>query len=168
MKTLFIIIFFIIFFVIVSKYQDVVKLKPIKSVSDASHQIIISTPPPTISPDVVASEINDATKSFRLANNLSDLGENLLACDFAEKRLGQMYKGFSHDLFYDQTDSILATTDGLKLIGENLYSGPVVDSNYIFNLWIKSKTHRNNLEKEYTHDCVRCDANFCVHIFLKF
>ena len=162
------IIFLIISFVLILKFYNSIQLETDKNIAGILKPVVISSPPPTISPNVVALKINDATKSFRLTNGLSDLKENLLACDFAEKRLGQMHTSFSHDLFYKQTDNILATTDGLQLIGENLYSGPVVDSNYIFNLWIKSPAHRDNLQKEYTHDCVRCDTEFCVHIFLKF
>lgn len=119
-----------------------------------------------VSPEEIAEKINTDTMVFRAENNLSNLEDSSVACEFATTRLSQMHEEFSHRLFHVQSSDFMFKNK-LMSIGENLYEGPVFDDKHIFNMWLDSPTHRDNLEKKYTNDCVLCDNSFCVHVFIQ-
>lgn len=130
--------------------------------SDAS-----PTPKPGPSPIIVniETQLDAETRKWRVKNKLKNLENNVSMCDLAEIRLNQMHEEFSHRLFYEEASLIQKKNVHLGIIGENLYSGPVYDKDYIFGLWLNSPKHKDNIAGNYDVDCVKCDYGFCVHTF---
>lgn len=85
-------------------------------------------------------------------------------CEFASYRLDQIQQEFKH---FDKNDSrsFLSSTK-YQMIGENLSQG-FERPESVLRAWLDSKTHKENLDRDFTHSCIRCNNNKCVQIFAK-
>lgn len=80
-------------------------------------------------------------------------------CSIASTRLEEVKANWSHQGF--EADRFCT---GDCYIGENLVKNfsyePVA-----FNSWLTSASHRENLDANYTHSCLKCSDSTCVQIF---
>lgn len=85
-------------------------------------------------------------------------------CYLASERAIQIQNDFSHDGFKDFYTNYRTSLSEFPKVAENLSEG-WGKPNDILNAWLESPTHREILEKDYTHTCMRCLNNKCVQIF---
>lgn len=78
-------------------------------------------------------------------------------CTIANSRLNEIDGDWSHEGFYKyaREDSVISEN-----LSQNFFA--MEDA---FQAWLDSPTHRENLEKDYTHSCLTCDGNRCVQVF---
>jgi len=91
-------------------------------------------------------------------------------CKFADIRLPQLHKEFSHRPFDNgMSDQIFAATkfnkSGENLVTFGFYNTDPIEKNQL-NEWLRSPKHKENLDDPmFTHSCLRCDQSYCVQIF---
>ena len=97
-------------------------------------------------------------QGWRSENNLDQYIYDQSLCDVANARLGEIKSDWSHKGFAKYIHNV-----DFRYLGENLAKG-FDDSYQMFEAWLKSPTHRNNLIK-YTHSCLVCSDGYCVQMF---
>lgn len=108
--------------------------------------------------------IFDLVNEERSTLKLKKLRFDPSLCEYAESRVQQIQRGFSHDGF-KQTSPKYLKEMRLNYLGENLSSYYVTESDTVI-AWMGSTGHKENiLNRAYTDTCVRCDGLFCVQIF---
>ena len=108
--------------------------------------------------------IFDLVNEERSTLKLKKLRFDPSLCEYAESRVQQIQRGFSHDGF-KRTSAEYLKEMRLSYISENLSSYYVTESDTV-NAWMGSTGHREAIaERIYTDTCVRCDGLFCVQIF---
>lgn len=91
--------------------------------------------------------------------------KNANLCEYADIRAKQIKTDWSHEGVKDFYPLIYS--HGFHNAGENL-GRDIVREDYLLNSWLNSPTHRANLEKNYTHSCIRCEDNYCVQLFASY
>lgn len=99
---------------------------------------------------LVTSRVQAETIQYRIDNNLSELKYSIELTDFAYSRQQELCMGdWSHNGFYNRY-SILSNS--FTEIGENLGRGYGGVDTVVFNAWLNSPTHYNNVIKPtWTH-----------------
>jgi len=87
-------------------------------------------------------------------------------CEFANKRVKEIQSDFSHSGYRKMAETEIYKDGRYSKTGENLSEGVVYELE-LLNKWLTSPSHRDNLEDDFTHSCVRCENNYCVQIFGK-
>ena len=82
-------------------------------------------------------------------------------CEQASIRANQIKSDWSHNGF-DEVPFF-----DFKTVGENL-AAESNSNNDILTLWLTSPTHKENLDENFTHSCIRCEDNYCVQLFGKY
>lgn len=108
-------------------------------------------------------------QDYKTTNGLQPYIQDQKLCEYAETRLKELPKQFSHDGFRASIRAF-RTTNNYATAGENLarFSYASREPNELdqLNSWLKSPTHKENLDNPtYTLSCLRCNQNYCVHIF---
>lgn len=80
-------------------------------------------------------------------------------CKVSEERLEEVKTNWSHEGFYDHIEE-----PGFYYVGENL-SRYFYEPEEVLKAWLKSPTHRANLEKKFDYSCLVCKDSYCVHTF---
>lgn len=108
----------------------------------------------------------DAEFLFKTVNNwrresgYAELQMSESLCNVARVRIKEIKVDFSHTRF---SESIFP--EEFVFFGENL--SEQLSQEDVFGMWLNSPTHRENLERDFTHSCVRCEESYCVQIFAK-
>lgn len=112
--------------------------------------------------------VNDWRKNQGKAEYVID--ENL--CSLADIRVSEIKTNWSHEGFKERgssgSDELYST--GFINVGENLAQSTDgwSDENSLFYNWLNSPSHKENLDKDYSHSCVKCEDNYCVQLFGKY
>lgn len=119
---------------------------------------------PTYIPYPVHQKIDDRVlfdliQNWRKANLLSTYTEDPALCNFALIRSYEIKQEFSHDGFNRNTNLF-----GYKTLAENLAQGFNSEEMYLIG-WLNSPGHRQTLELNFTHSCLRCNDGYCAHEF---
>lgn len=117
---------------------------------------VASPKTPDISADILFTLVN----AWRSENGYLEYKISPTACTFAQTRVKEIQTDFSHDGLYVHAKELPSGS----YISENLSEG----FNYAYetmDAWVKSPTHLDNLKKDYTHSCIKCEKGYCVHIF---
>lgn len=90
-------------------------------------------------------------------------------CEIAESRLPDIKTNFNHDGMSAKAQ-ILYQNSNFNGMGENLarfdYTDTEPNESLQLKMWLNSPKHRENLDNPFfTHSCLRCDQNYCVHLF---
>lgn len=125
---------------------------------DVTTKVVPSTPSPTAIPQQFGKAITALVNEYRVQNNLSVLTESVPTCSIASGRLIEIKSDYSHTGFYK-----FGSTYDMPLsenIARNFFTPEsVVDG------WLKSPTHKENLDKPWTHMCIATDGVYVVQIF---
>lgn len=113
-----------------------------------------SAPAPTLSPDKLLSEV----QAWRENTGKKQYQPSEFLCSIADKRIVQIQTEFSHRIFLE-TKYCLGC-----YLAENLASGLYPEEKTLSG-WLASPTHLDNLEKNYTHTCIRTEKNYAVQTF---
>ena len=108
-------------------------------------------------------KVFDDVQAWRIENDLPIYIIDEELCPTVLKRLDEIKIDWSHNGFYSKTK---AFDYRYEIMGENL-SRLFIDPHNVLPAWLNSKTHRDNLERNYTHTCIKCTDDRCVHWFGK-
>ncbi len=97
-------------------------------------------------------------QGWRSENNLKQYVYDPSLCVVANARLSEIKTDWSHNGFAKYINAV-----NFNYLGENLAKG-FDDSYKMFEAWLKSPTHRNNLIN-YTYSCLVRSDNYCVQEF---
>lgn len=105
------------------------------------------------------------TEILTLINSHRDsLGLNILQTEPTVKSVAHRHtidmiseNLLSHNGFFERSDYLKYRT-GATRVGENLAYG-YTSANSVFNAWLKSQAHRENLEGNYTHFDISVEIN---------
>jgi hypothetical protein len=121
--------------------------------------VLLQTEP--ISEDSLWREI----QMWRVSTGKEPYLNHSFLCSLAEKRAYEITVLFSHKGFRD-ADAFSLAENPFNYLGENLLKGPSSSNKIAFEAWLRSSTHRYNLENpDYTHSCLKCVDEYCAHIF---
>lgn len=113
-------------------------------------------------PDQYQLEI--MSSEYRIEKGLRALSHDPKLCTYAEERLPEIQKDWSHDGFWKDGKSY-GLYNGYKIIGENL-AKDIIQAPDVLYAWKLSPSHNKNLLKtSYTSTCVRCFESYCVQLF---
>ncbi len=118
--------------------------------------------PPAIPEDQKLTSENlwrDVNK-WRIDNGYPAYIESASACKIADVRVKEIQSDFSHDGF-------IPTINKLGIVGaygENIVSRRLL-SDLALRAWLQSPSHREALESNYTHSCIRTEGSHAVQIF---
>lgn len=109
--------------------------------------------------------------NYRKENNLPEIKINQKLCEFANIRAKEISTDFSHRDFLSKGRPIysLYCPDCVQM-GENL-TRSFLDNQSLFNSWLNSKTHKENLDSPYNIGCLGVYKDFknnliyVAHIF---
>lgn len=125
-------------------------------------QLPLKTPQPSLKTTPISGDNLFAwVNSWRKTNGYNEYKKSEFACSIAEKRLPEIKVNWSHEGFYYGkycTDCYLSEN-----LSKNFFYEP--DAPLILDAWVNSASHLENLKKDYTHSCIKCESGFCVHIF---
>lgn len=125
--------------------------------------VLVSTPTPI--PIVNGDKLFDLINDWRTNRGFSIYEKSELTCRIASQRLDEVKANFSHEGFSSER----LCNDECSL-AENLIKDRYSEQDSLYG-WTYSPLHLENLEKNYTHSCVKCSntpENICVHIFSYF
>lgn len=91
-------------------------------------------------------------------------------CDISKERADSLDNLDQHEGFKANKQKYFGS-NGFDVIAENLTrnSGYAEDPNkYIFDRWLDSPKHKDAIEADYTHSCLKCGKALCVEIFGKY
>lgn len=120
--------------------------------------ITVSPTPYSLDQDRLFNIVN----IWKTSQNSEPYIEDSRLCKLAETRLIEIEKNFSHRDFDKHSRDFFNAS-----LGENLSTGYSSEKE-TFDAWLASPTHKENLDKDYSHSCIRCNNNKCVQIFAKF
>lgn len=150
MKTM---LFFIIFLLLIPSISSVA----IRAFFAQKPQTQELVPPQPIDEMELLSVVNN----WRINQGKTEYYSDPTLCEYADLRVEQIKSDWSHDGFY-----AMQKDGSFSLLGENL-SRYDYSPEYVFGEWLNSPEHRQNLERDFTHSCIRCEDNYCAHIFAK-
>jgi len=104
-------------------------------------------------------ELLRIVNAWREENNLAQYEKNDLLCEYANKRVDEIQKKWSHDGF-------IGTIKDFNQIAENLSKNTTNEENTL-QMWLESPSHKRILEKNFIYSCLKCNNNYCVQIFGK-
>ena len=119
---------------------------------------------PNPSPMILLSDkrVWELVNEWRVLETYKSYKESELACSVANIRLKEVKKKFSHQGFLASRFCSGCT------LGENLAKDFGTSRSYVQG-WLASPSHRKNLEDpRFTHSCIKCENNYCVHIFSQY
>lgn len=97
---------------------------------------------------------------WRQSRGLQPFQKSEVLCGYALQRMGEIKTDFSHAGFGG--DRWFGSD--FKNVGENLAQN-MFNEQATLNSWLNSPSHRENLERAYTHACIVTDGNFAVQVF---
>lgn len=121
---------------------------------------ITSFPTPKL---LYADNLFQLVNEWRTKEGYQPYVKSEFACKFADLRIPQVKKNWSHEGFTDLHLQLAPDTWAAENLGKN-FSYP----SEMLQGWLISPSHRKNLEDSYTHSCIKCDSGYCVHIFTYF
>lgn len=137
-----------------------VKTTPKKFTIDKFHSKTYPSPTLTQTPKQLSNEINSMFFEYRKSIGLKVTTESVPTCAVAAARLIEVQGDWSHDGYYKYRYIINAPHTG-----ENL-ARDYIDPKSVFDGWIKSPTHKENLDRpEWKHMCIATDGKYVVQIF---
>ncbi len=128
----------------------------IRLATPAESKDTLETPVPSVNSSVLHNKVN----SWRKTNNLSELPEEESLCKYAQDRATQIKIAWSHDLFWQDSCSKV----NYSTCGENLSMG-YFSEDQTLTAWLNSPTHKDNLQKNWSSMCIRCQDGYCAQEF---
>ena len=104
----------------------------------------------------------DLSQKYRIDNGLPIYEKSDFLCSIALSRLPEIREKFSHELFFYHSqngDYCRGCT-----LGENIAVG-VLTEEETMQKWIASPSHKENLDKPFTHSCTKTYLHYAVQIF---
>lgn len=129
--------------------------------------LIPPTPPVKAPVDIQPPHVNEhnleiLVNKYRVSNGLTELPEDSNLCSYASTRAEQIKTEWDHVPFMNNR----CATTGYGTCGENLAYGYSTEESTL-NGWINSRSHRENLNRNWTATCIKCSGNYCAQEFGK-
>lgn len=105
-------------------------------------------------------KVFNSIQQWRVDNNLPIFKVDDNLCKVAKARSIEIQVNWSHDGLKPNKELHYSS------LGENI-SKDFLNPENILPAWLMSKTHRENLERDYTHFCIKCTNNYCANWFGK-
>lgn len=123
-------------------------------------------------PSQLSLNLTNKINQWRLDQHHSAYFIDEKLCDFVRIRLLQIQpQALSHAYFYQEAENIFPES-GFKSLGENLAKFSVLNqdnlnqvSEEIFQAWLASPAHLQNLQANFSHSCLQCNQQICVQVF---
>ena len=123
-------------------------------------QLVNLSPIPSPTPARInEGELLNLVQKYRSDHNLPTYSPSDFLCSVASTRLEETKENWSHQGFIGNR----FCTNYCQL-GENLAKDYIYDSD-VLNGWLDSPSHKLNLDKPYTHTCLKSDGNYVVMIY---
>lgn len=123
------------------------------------------TPTPILKRKLDGGRLFNLVNDYRTEQDLSSLAWYHPLCDYAKKRSEEIKTDFSHAGFFTTWEEASAVCPECQKAGENLAEG-YLSEEAVLEAWIKSPTHKENLDGPWTWGCVMFyDNNFVSMIF---
>ncbi len=116
--------------------------------------------------------LTNKINQWRLDQHQAAYFTNEELCQFAQTRLLQVQpETLSHATFYQEAENVFPDS-GFKSLGENLAGFSVLNqdnlsqvSKEIFQAWLTSPAHLQNLQANFSHSCLKCNQQICIQVF---
>lgn len=119
-------------------------------------QVVAQTQSQYISEDELWTEVNN----WRKLRNYKTYQRDEQLCEYAEVRASEIKTEFNHDIFIERFKNHPFE------ISENMVDSTIDnDVHTAMYSWLKSTDHREALERNYTHSCIKCNDGYCVQLF---
>lgn len=116
------------------------------------------------STEVSDKDVYALVQNYRSSTGKSQYVWSETLCYIAAKRVFDIQNNWSHDGMDKFMKEDMSRFPDILTIGENLAKDYSTASEVV-NGWLKSPGHKANLDKHFTHTCVRCNKNYCVQTF---
>lgn len=126
---------------------------------------VYTTLAPVPTPDPITSEgVFNAINKYRVRRDLPLFTKSETACEFAEERLPEVQKDFSHAGFVEKADLYRSKIDYRLTFAENLAKDWPSNA-IVLDSWETSLLHLTNLKTSLPYLCVATDGNVVVAIW---
>lgn len=106
----------------------------------------------------------DALQEYRLNNNLSSYTKSNELCYIAAERSYEVQTDWTHNQFMGNTKKYFQLLPKFQELGENL-SYDLNEPKLLVDAWFASPKHKENMDKPFSHLCVRSANGYTVAIF---
>lgn len=113
---------------------------------------------PTIEFETDENELWNLVQKWRKDSGYAKTLKNQYLCTWAKKRSIEIQTDFNHNKMVEYNKSLKSG------IGENL-SKDIPNAINVLSAWLRSPTHRENLERNYKYSCIQCTGTYCVQSF---
>lgn len=128
---------------------------------------VYTTLAPVPTPDPITSEgVFNAINKYRVRRDLPLFTKSETACEFAEERLPEVQKDFSHAGFVEKAKIYSDTLQREVRFAENL-AKDYPSNTKVLDSWETSLLHLTNLKTSLPYLCVATDGNVVVAIWSK-
>lgn len=146
----------------------------------SSEETLLETPAPTLTKVVakkipqksIETEILALVNDYRVEKGLTKLVNLDIIKDQAHSHTAYMIsnKKISHDNFYKRKNYLEQNANAIR-VGENVAYG-YTNAKSLFNAWLKSESHKKNIEGDYNHFEISAEKNtngvwYYTNIFIK-
>jgi len=130
--------------------------------TNAQEKIIKRAPTPT--PYLFTEEgLWRVVNNWKFGNDGYYYKEDKKLCEYADQRILDIQKDFSHNKFLE-----MKKTDNFDRVAENLSKDYWGFESEVLQAWLRSTSHKKNLEENFTHSCIKCENSYCVQLFGKY
>lgn len=114
------------------------------------------------------NELWSQIQSYKSVNSKPYIKDESL-CEIASTRIPEVLQteALNHEALLIRSQAVMDKYH-LETLGENLVKEGMwgLKASPPLQIWLKSPAHRANLDNpEFTHSCLKCSGNICVHIF---
>lgn len=113
--------------------------------------------------DLNQDKLFELAQDYRLKNGLKSYVKSNSLCEIALLRVHEIEDEFSHRAFQSRLPKMFSET-GFKALGENL-AMDLNTEDEVMQKWIASPSHKENLDKPFTHSCTKTYLHYAVQIF---
>lgn len=112
--------------------------------------------PSSLSSEKLMALVND----WRISQGFQPYSDSEFLCSVAKTRMLEVQINWSHEGFADRTNRFCVDCYLAENLARYYYS-----EKETLTGWLKSLSHKENLDNNYTHSCIVTDSNYVVHIF---
>lgn len=119
---------------------------------------------PTTSQVKGESTIFNLVQEYRFKQGLPTMTIDPLLCKYASIRAEEIKTDWSHNGFLNKVSPQIYRESKYRKLGENLAKDFNSDRD-MFQGWLNSPLHRENIDYPYTKTCLVCSSHYCAQLF---
>lgn len=110
------------------------------------------------------STIFNLVQEYRSKQGLPAMTIDPLLCKYASIRAEEIKTDWSHNGFLNKVSPQIYKESKYRKLGENLAKDFNSDQD-MFQGWLNSPLHRENIDYPYTKTCLVCSSHYCAQLF---